>query len=67
MDTEIRIALIFDEVITGFRLHLAALRRGLGFADLVNYGRSLVACAMGVLAGKATFMDTGRWDVALRR
>jgi amino acid adenylation domain-containing protein len=59
-------ALIFDEVVTGFRTHLGGCQALFGIrADLATYGK-VVAGGMpiGVLAGKATFMDAldgGAW------
>jgi amino acid adenylation domain-containing protein len=59
-------ALIFDEVVTGFRAHLGGCQALFGVrADLATYGK-VVAGGMpiGVLAGKAAFMDAldgGAW------
>jgi amino acid adenylation domain-containing protein len=59
-------ALIFDEVVTGFRAHLGGCQALFGIrADLATYGK-VVAGGMpiGVLAGKAAFMDAldgGAW------
>ncbi|MGB7330381.1 MAG: aminotransferase class III-fold pyridoxal phosphate-dependent enzyme, partial [Terriglobales bacterium] len=59
-------ALIFDEVVTGFRVHLGGCQALFGVrADLATYGK-VVAGGMpiGVLAGKAAFMDAldgGTW------
>jgi len=44
----------------GVSAPLAALRRGLGLADLFTYGK-IIGGGDGVLAGKATFMD--HWTV----
>ena len=52
-------ALIFDEVVTGFRAHLGGCQALFGVrADLATYGK-VVAGGMpiGILAGKAAFMD----------
>lgn len=60
-------ALIFDEVVTGFRAHLGGCQALFGIrADLATYGK-VVAGGMpiGVLAGKAAFMDAldgGHWQ-----
>ena len=59
-------ALIFDEVVTGFRSHLGGCQALFGVrADLATYGK-VVAGGMpiGILAGKAAFMDAldgGAW------
>ena len=59
-------ALIFDEVVTGFRVHPGGCQALFGIrADLATYGK-VVAGGMpiGVLAGKAAFMDAldgGAW------
>ena len=59
-------ALIFDEVVTGFRAHPGGCQALFGIrADLATYGK-VVAGGMpiGVLAGKAAFMDSldgGTW------
>jgi len=59
-------ALIFDEVVTGFRAHLGGCQALFGIrADLATYGK-VVAGGMpiGILAGKAAFMDAldgGTW------
>ena len=59
-------ALIFDEVITGFRIHPGGAQAVFDVqADLVTYGKSVGAgVPIGVLAGTAQFMDTidgGMW------
>ncbi len=60
-------ALIFDEVITGFRIHPGGAQAWFGVeADLVTYGK-LIGGGMpiGVVAGKATYMDKidgGAWS-----
>lgn len=60
-------ALVFDEVITGFRLHPKGAQGWYGVqADLACYGK-LIGGAMpiSVLAGKAVYMDAfdgGSWD-----
>ena len=59
-------ALIFDEVVTGFRTHPGGCQALFGIrADLATYGK-VVAGGMpiGILAGKAQFMDAldgGTW------
>ncbi|SHG99118.1 hybrid non-ribosomal peptide synthetase/type I polyketide synthase [Bradyrhizobium erythrophlei] len=59
-------ALIFDEVVTGFRVHQGGCQALFGIrADLATYGK-VVAGGMpiGVLAGKSRFMDAldgGMW------
>lgn len=60
-------ALIFDEVITGFRLQLGGAQEWYGIeADLVIYGKVLGGgMPIGVVAGKAQFMDAvdgGIWQ-----
>ncbi|GAA6617368.1 hypothetical protein NUACC26_031780 [Scytonema sp. NUACC26] len=56
---EAGIALIFDEIVTGFRLHPAGSQAWFGVkADIVAYGK-LVGGGMpiGIVAGQATYMD----------
>ncbi len=60
-------ALIFDEVITGFRAHPGGLQAMFGIrADLVTYGKVVGAgIPIGVIAGKRDFMDAldgGFWQ-----
>ncbi len=61
------VALIFDEVVTGFRVHPGGCQTLFGIrADLATYGK-VVAGGMpiGILAGKAAFMDAldgGMWQ-----
>ena len=60
-------ALIFDEVVTGFRTHPGGCQAIFGIrADLATYGKVLAGgMPIGVLAGKATFMDAldgGMWQ-----
>ena len=52
-------ALIFDEVVTGFRVHPGGCQAMFGIrADLATYGKVLAGgMPIGVLAGKAAFMD----------
>jgi amino acid adenylation domain-containing protein len=60
-------ALIFDEVVTGFRVHPGGCQALFGIrADLATYGK-VVAGGMpiGILAGKAAYMDAldgGAWQ-----
>lgn len=60
-------ALIFDEVVTGFRVHQGGCQALFGIrADLATYGKVLAGgMPAGVLAGKARFMDAldgGMWQ-----
>ncbi|GAB1528923.1 MULTISPECIES: amino acid adenylation domain-containing protein [Brevibacillus] len=60
-------ALIFDEIITGFRIHLGGAQAWYGIeADLVTYGKVPGGgMPIGVVAGKAAFMDAvdgGIWN-----
>lgn len=60
------IALIFDEIITGFRLGPGGAQAWFGIqADLATYGKAIAGgMPIGVLAGKASFMDAldgGAW------
>lgn len=61
------IALIFDEVLTGFRIHPGGSQAYFGIeADLAIYGKIVGGgLPIGVIAGKATYMngiDGGRWN-----
>jgi amino acid adenylation domain-containing protein len=61
------IALIFDEVITGFRIALGGAQEYFGVrADLATYGKVVGGgMPLGVVAGKAKFMDAldgGQWN-----
>ncbi|HZF40917.1 MAG TPA: aminotransferase class III-fold pyridoxal phosphate-dependent enzyme, partial [Blastocatellia bacterium] len=61
------IALIFDEVVTGFRFHPGGVQAIFGVqADLVTYGKAIGnGVPIGVVAGKAAFMDAvdgGMWS-----
>jgi glutamate-1-semialdehyde aminotransferase len=61
------IALIFDEVITGFRIHLGGSQQHFDIqADLVTYGKVIGGgLPIGVVAGKARFLDAtdgGFWQ-----
>ncbi len=60
-------ALIFDEIITGFRTHPAGLQGLFGIrADLATYGKVIGGgMPIGVVAGSAKFMDSldgGEWQ-----
>ncbi|PRH84434.1 non-ribosomal peptide synthetase [Labrys okinawensis] len=59
-------ALVFDEVVTGFRMHPAGMQHLFDIkADLACYGKVVGGgLPVGVLAGKASFMDAldgGAW------
>jgi amino acid adenylation domain-containing protein/non-ribosomal peptide synthase protein (TIGR01720 family) len=58
-------ALIFDEVITGFRIHLGGAQAWFGIqADIATYGKVVGGgLPIGVVAGKAAYMDAldGGW------
>lgn len=61
------IALVFDEVTTGFRFHPGGAQAWLGIkADIVNYGKVLGGgMPIGIIAGKAKFLDVvdgGMWN-----
>ena len=60
-------ALIFDEMITGFRIHRGGAQAWFGVeADLLIYGKVIGGgLPLGVVAGKAAFMDAfdgGMWN-----
>lgn len=60
-------ALIFDEVITGFRVHPGGVQALFGIdADLVTYGKGIGAgMPVAVVAGKAAYIDPidgGQWS-----
>ncbi|MGH6824035.1 MAG: aminotransferase class III-fold pyridoxal phosphate-dependent enzyme, partial [Methylocella sp.] len=60
-------ALIFDEIVTGFRIHPGGVQALFGIrADLVTYGKVAGGgMPIGILAGKAAFMDAldgGFWQ-----
>ncbi|MGH9945854.1 MAG: amino acid adenylation domain-containing protein, partial [Pyrinomonadaceae bacterium] len=60
-------ALIFDEVVTGFRSHLGGAQALFGIrADLATYGKVLGGgMPIGILSGKSKFMDAldgGPWS-----
>jgi len=59
-------ALVFDEIVTGFRVHAGGMQAVFGIrADLATYGKVLGGgMPIGILAGKARFMDAldgGTW------
>lgn len=61
------VALIFDEVVTGFRAHPAGVQGLLGLkADLATYGKVIGGgMPIGILGGAADFMDVldgGQWQ-----
>jgi len=60
-------ALIFDEVVTGFRTHIGGMQAVYGIrADLATYGKVVAGgLPVGILAGSATYMDAldgGQWQ-----
>ncbi|WP_214324784.1 non-ribosomal peptide synthetase/type I polyketide synthase [Nonomuraea sediminis] len=60
-------ALIFDEIVTGFRVHPGGAQAWSGVdADIVTYGKILGGgLPIGAVAGRAEFMDTidgGKWN-----
>lgn len=60
-------ALIFDEVVTGFRVHPGGMQSYLGIrADMATYGKVVGGgMPIGVLAGRSAFMDAldgGFWQ-----
>lgn len=67
LTTQSGTALIFDEVITGFRIGLGGAQEWFGVqADLVTYGKVVGGgLPIGIVAGKAQFMnavDGGTWS-----
>ena len=67
LTTTAGIALIFDEVITGFRMHLGGAQALFGIkADLATYGKVVGGgLSVGIIAGKREFMDAldgGYWQ-----
>ena len=59
-------ALVFDEIVTGFRVHPGGMQAVFGIrADLATYGKVVGGgMPIGILAGKARFMDAldgGAW------
>ena len=60
-------ALIFDEIVTGFRSHLGGTQALFGIhADIVTYGKVVGGgLPIGIVAGRPTYMDAldgGSWD-----
>jgi len=60
-------ALVFDEVVTGFRVHPGGMQAVFGIkADLATYGKVVGGgLPVGILAGSARFMDAldgGTWE-----
>ena len=67
MTTESGIVLIFDEIITGFRVHLGGAQAWFGIeADIATYGKIIGGgMPIGIIAGKAIYMDRidgGMWN-----
>jgi len=65
--TDIDAALIFDEIVTGFRVAAGGIQERFGIkADMVTYGKILGGgFPIGLVAGKAKYMDAldgGYWD-----
>jgi glutamate-1-semialdehyde 2,1-aminomutase len=61
------IALIFDEILTGFRIHLGGAQAWFGIeADIATYGKIIGGgLPIGIIAGKAAYMDRidgGMWS-----
>ena len=56
---QLGIALIFDELVTGFRVHLGGAQAHFGVhADLATYGKIIAAgVPIGAIAGSAKYMD----------
>lgn len=64
---ENNIALVFDEVITGFRMDIGGCQKLFGIkADIVTYGKVIGGgLPIGIVAGKATYLDAtdgGFWN-----
>jgi glutamate-1-semialdehyde aminotransferase len=67
LTTEAGIALIFDEMVSGFRIHPGGAQAWFGIeADLATYGKVVGGgMPIGVIAGKAAYMDAidgGMWN-----
>ena len=61
------VCMVFDEVVTGFRVHPGGCQALFGIrADLATYGKVIAGgMPMGILAGKAKYMDAldgGMWQ-----
>lgn len=66
LTTELGIVLIFDEMVTGFRIHPGGAQAWFGVAaDIATYGKIVGGgLPIGVIAGKAAYMDKidgGMW------
>jgi glutamate-1-semialdehyde aminotransferase len=66
LTTETETALIFDEVVTGFRTHVAGAQALFGIrADIATYGKVIGGgLPIGVVAGRAAYLDAldgGAW------
>jgi len=64
---EADVCMVFDEVVTGFRVHPGGCQALFGIrADLATYGKVIAGgMPMGILAGKAKYMDAldgGMWQ-----
>lgn len=64
---EAEIALIFDEILTGFRIHLGGAQAWFGVeADIATYGKIVGGgIPIGIIAGKAAYLDRidgGMWS-----
>lgn len=67
LTSEINVPLIFDEVITGFRVHPGGAQAWFGVeADIVTYGKAVGGgMPVSVIAGKAIYLDRvdgGMWS-----
>lgn len=67
LTAESGIALIFDEMVTGFRLHLGGAQAWFGVeADIATYGKVVGGgMPIGIVAGKAAYLnkiDGGMWN-----
>lgn len=67
LTTELGITLIFDEMVTGFRIHPGGAQAWFGIeADIATYGKIVGGgLPISVIAGKATYMDRidgGMWN-----
>jgi glutamate-1-semialdehyde 2,1-aminomutase len=67
LTTQTGIALIFDEMLTGFRIHLGGAQAWFGIqADIATYGKILGGgMPIGVIAGQPAYMDKidgGCWN-----
>ncbi|OUL26117.1 aspartate aminotransferase family protein [Nostoc sp. 106C] len=67
LTTELGIVLIFDEMVTGFRIHPGGAQAWFGVsADMATYGKIVGGgLPIGVIAGKAAYMDKidgGMWN-----